>query len=83
MEDLAYIYLALNDEIERNKEFNEDSLSNSYSIWAPPIVTELDCDRAIAFAEPPTDFGLSSSSAIGPVDEADSTFQPYQGFFYL
>ncbi len=70
MEDLAYIYLALNDEIERNKECSEDNLLHSYSAWASPIEVELDRDRTV---QPPAE----------PLDNIDSTFQPYQGFFYL
>lgn len=71
MEDLAYIYLALNDEIERNQDLkNEDSLPNPFSIWAPPIPMAPDRDRATHLSpEPP--------------DDTDSTFHPYQGFFYL
>ncbi len=69
MEDLAYIYLALNDEIERNKDFSEDSLLNPYSVWAP-LGVELDRD-------------LTSQLPRERLDDIDSTFQPYQGFFYL
>lgn len=73
MENLAYIYLALNDEIDRGKGLSEDKLQHPYTIWAPPIVVEPDYDRAIA----------SETSADFDQLDTDSIFQPYQGFFYL
>lgn len=65
-----YIYLALNDEIECNQDFNEDSLPTPCSIWAPLIHLETECDRA-------------THLPLEQPDDTDSTFQPYQGFFYL
>lgn len=70
MEDLAYIYLALNNEIERKKEFSEDNLLHSYSAWPPLLGGELDRDR-------------TAQSPSEQFDDIDSTFQPYQGFSYL
>ncbi len=70
MEDLAYIYLVLNDEIERSQNLDEDHVPTPSSTWAPPIPMEADCDRATQlFSEQP--------------DDSDFTFHPYQGFFYL
>lgn len=80
MEDLAYIYLALNNESERHQDLNEDRLPNPYAIWAPPIAAASDRDSVIASFEVLIDCDRTS---VEQPDDTDSTFQPYQGFFYL
>lgn len=82
MEDLAYIYLALNDEIERNQDLEEERLLNSYSIWAPRIPADPTQDLTIAPSEMAVDCDRDHVPT-NQADDTDSTFHPYQGFFYL
>ncbi|MBF2028464.1 MAG: hypothetical protein IGS48_17140 [Oscillatoriales cyanobacterium C42_A2020_001] len=79
MEDLAYIYLALNEEAEVSAS-DLDTPPSQYSLshWAPPLVG----DRASgAPAHPPTNFSTSAPKA----QDLDVDFDPHScpSCFYL